>query len=135
MLWVVILVDVETGNSGVGISVLKNPNSHWLFWLKLDLTGTNFVLVNKKGSCKRNICECDKAFASNLKANENLWLFQNSQYSGFDQRANCLARISTPGGGGGHVEECCGEYPNRWGGDESFWAFLNVFSDFHTSEG
>jgi len=70
--------------------------------------------LNKKGSCKRNICECDKAFASNLKANENLWLFQNSQYSGFDQRANCLARISTPGGGGGHVEECCGEYPNRF---------------------
>ena len=99
---------MRTGNSGI-----SRTEKIYIHGDCLDLTATKNDLVNKKGSCKRNICECDKAFASNLKANENLWLFQNSQYSGFDQRANCLARISTPGGGGGHVEECCGEYPNR----------------------
>ena len=73
--------------------------------------------MNKKGSCRRNICECDNEFGKKLQAASasNQWNVENSQYGGFDQRQKCLARIGGGGGMGGiNNEQCCGEYPNRW---------------------
>lgn len=73
--------------------------------------------LNKKGSCRRNICECDNEFGKKLQAASasNQWNVENSQYGGFDQRQKCLARIGGGGGMGGiNNEQCCGEYPNRF---------------------
>merc|ERR1712113_46520 len=67
--------------------------------------------LNKKGSCRRNICECDNEFGRQLQAasSKNQWNEENSHFGGFDQRQKCLARIGGGGGMGGiNNEKCCG---------------------------
>merc|ERR1719361_2438269 len=60
--------------------------------------------LNKAGSCRRNICECDKALAVKFAKHEDSW---NENYhtnkGGFDREANCHR-----GSGGVQFEECCG---------------------------
>jgi len=72
--------------------------------------------INEVGSCQRNLCECDRAFAERLpeaSSAEDGWTgAHHAHYGGFDSRTNCLARINKPGGD--HVVECCGEYPDRF---------------------
>jgi len=82
------------------------------------VTGTPIVqCTNEVGSCRRNLCECDRSFAERLPAaagGEDGWSgAHHAHYGGFDSRTNCLARIQTPGS----VEfelECCGEFPDRF---------------------
>lgn len=77
----------------------------------------NVECNNKVGSCKRNICECDKAFASRLPAaaaSSDGWNgSHHAHYGGFNSKNSCLQRIHTPGGGH-HVVQCCGSYPDRY---------------------
>lgn len=88
------------------------------FSAKIDaVTGDTVVeCINTPGSCRRNICECDKAFASRLpQAAEGTdgWSgAHHAHYGNFDSRSSCLARIHTPGAS--HKVECCGQYPDRF---------------------
>jgi hypothetical protein len=72
--------------------------------------------TNNWGSCKRNLCECDRAFASRLpeaSASDNGWTgSHHAHYGGFDSRTNCLSRIHTPGKD--FQLECCGDFPDRF---------------------
>ena len=48
-------------------------------------------LVNPEGSCKRNICECDKQLAYGLRDAELNWnILHHARWGGFD-KDNCLA--------------------------------------------
>jgi len=81
------------------------------------VTGATVVqCLNPEGSCRRNICECDKAFASRLpqaaESSDGWNGAHHAHYGGFDSRSSCLARIHTPGSE--HKVECCGEYPDRF---------------------
>lgn len=76
---------------------------------KLNPKGTN------NGDCKRDLCECDKAFANAFAANfgdfdsDNWKLMERGIY---DERCE----KPTPSAGrliSGSPDECCGEYPNR----------------------
>ena len=71
---------------------------------------------NAVGSCERNICECDKAFAAKLPAAagdpEDGWSeAHHAHYGGFDSRNQCMRKL-TPGGNDKELV-CCGEYPDR----------------------
>lgn len=82
------------------------------------VTGSPTVqCTNPVGSCRRNICECDNAFASRLPGSasgSDGWTgAHHAHYGGFDTRTSCLARINTPGGKG-HTVECCGTLPDRF---------------------
>ena len=79
-----------------------------------------FLLANFKenavGSCERNICECDKAFANKLPNAaadpEDGWSeAHHAHYGGFDSRNQCMRKL-TPGGNDKELV-CCGEYPDR----------------------
>ena len=74
-------------------------------------------LVNPVGSCQRNICECDKAFASKLQgAAEDPadgWTeAHHAHYGGFDSRNQCLRKLGNPSDDKELV--CCGDYPDRY---------------------
>ena len=63
--------------------------------------------LNDAGSCKRNICECDKALAMSLSQEEDNW---NESYhtvkGGFKREEHCFRK----GAGYGHpFVECCGD--------------------------
>lgn len=77
----------------------------------------NVRCVNTPGTCKRSICECDRAFAERLpeaSQGDDGWTgAHHAHYGGFDSRSNCLARVHTPGKGD-HKVECCGEFPDRY---------------------
>lgn len=84
-----------------------------------QVTGApNVVCRNPAGTCKRNMCECDRAFAAKLPAaSEGVdgWNgAHHAHYGGFDSRQSCLSRIKTPGNGQGFTLECCGEFPERY---------------------
>ena len=72
--------------------------------------------MNPVGSCQRNICECDKAFASKLQgAAEDPadgWTeAHHAHYGGFDSRNQCLRKLGKPADDKELV--CCGDYPDR----------------------
>ena len=72
--------------------------------------------MNPVGSCQRNICECDKAFASKLQgAAEDPadgWTeVHHAHYGGFDSRNQCLRKLGNPSDDKELV--CCGDYPDR----------------------
>lgn len=73
--------------------------------------------INKPGTCQRNMCECDRDFASKLPeaaTGDDGWTgAHHAHYGGFDSRNNCLARIHTGPGQATNVE-CCGSFPNRY---------------------
>jgi len=83
-----------------------------------QVTGAPFVeCTNKMGSCARNICECDKAFAEKLPAASNDpeegWTeAHHAHYGGFDARNKCLRSLGGPKGDQKAV--CCGSFPNRY---------------------
>jgi len=77
--------------------------------------------LNEIGSCKRSLCECDKALAYDLADVENDWnILHHQRWGQFDQDMNC--RIHTKGKDGAArtekisepVQDCCGEYPRRF---------------------
>ena len=73
--------------------------------------------MNPVGSCQRNICECDKAFASKLQgAAEDPadgWTeAHHAHYGGFDSRNQCLRKLGNPSDDKELV--CCGDYPDRY---------------------
>lgn len=87
------------------------------------VTGVRWIeCLNEEGSCKRALCECDKALAYNLADWENEWnILHHARWGGFDAPLNCMRhqpggrdnamrteRFSEP------VTECCGEYPARF---------------------
>merc|ERR550534_830488 len=63
------------------------------------------------GSCKRQICECDKAMATGLEpasSGEDGWNpAHHAFYGGFDSRTKCLRSVK-PGGSKDHKVQCCG---------------------------
>lgn len=76
------------------------------------------VCLNNRGSCKRAICECDKALAEDLSDLEFKWDIMNHQrWGGFNKEQQCQglgsARKARSIEGTG-VQQCCGEYPNRY---------------------
>jgi hypothetical protein len=82
------------------------------------VTGAPYVdCLNPVGSCQRNICECDKAFASKLQgAAEDPadgWTeAHHAHYGGFDSRNQCLRKLGKPADDKELV--CCGDYPDRY---------------------
>jgi len=74
--------------------------------LDRDSDGNNIIqCTNKPGSCRYNICQCDKALAEKLGKHQSTW---NESYhtvkGGFERDQHCFA-----GQGGNHkFEECCG---------------------------
>jgi len=70
---------------------------------------------NNNGDCKRDLCECDKAFADNFASNfavfnpENWKLVENGIYDEkCEKPAPSASRLVS-----GPSDECCGEYPTR----------------------
>jgi len=84
-----------------------------------EVTGSKqIVCLNKPGTCKRGICECDKALADDLSDLEFKWDIMNHQrWGGFSKDAMCVGlgspRTARSIDGTG-VQQCCGEYPNRF---------------------
>lgn len=77
------------------------------YQLETDEKGNRFaVCTNKPGSCRRNICECDKALAENLGKHQKKWNESlHTVKGGFKREENCFM-----GSGGAHrFEECCGD--------------------------
>lgn len=73
-----------------------------------NATGKNSIeCTNKIGSCRRNICECDKQLAENLALYEDQWNEQfHANRGGFERLDEC----ERPSGGGSNkFEECCGD--------------------------
>merc|ERR1712176_362598 len=60
-----------------------------------DQTGEKSIqCLNKLGSCRRNICECDKQLAENLAKYENEWNEANhSRKGGFDRESQCTMQV------------------------------------------
>jgi len=88
----------------------KPEKNSYKFEIKKDRKGID--CLDKEGTCKRDICECDKAFALNVKRFEMDWDVKLHSVKGdFDRKREC--RRSGPGRGGGHQNiGCCGEIPN-----------------------
>jgi hypothetical protein len=84
------------------------------------VTGVRFIECrNTEGSCKRSICECDKALAYDLADNENTWnILHHQRWGQFDQEANCRSATARAADRGERISEpeegCCGEYPRRF---------------------
>lgn len=89
--------------------------------LEDQVTGERFInCLNPEGSCKRNICECDKQLAYGLRDAELNWnILHHARWGGFD-KDNCLAyrngRSATD-----RTEkisekkmQCCGQNPERF---------------------
>lgn len=89
-----------------------------------DVTGIRWIqCLNPEGSCKRAICECDKALAYDLADAETEWnILHHARWGQFDAPLNCERH--QPGGRDGAMRqekiseptpvECCGEYPRRF---------------------
>lgn len=88
------------------------------------VTGNRFIqCLNEPGSCKRSICECDKALAYDLADAETAWnILHHERWGMFDQDLNCLRHSASPIRAAEDrserltdpVEGCCGEYPRRF---------------------
>lgn len=72
--------------------------------------------VDKEGTCRRQICECDKALATRLvpaSESEDGWnAAHHAFYGGFDSRSKCLRSVS-PGPGNDVKVQCCGTGMDR----------------------
>jgi hypothetical protein len=89
-----------------------------------EVTGIRWIqCLNQEGSCKRAICECDKALAYDLADAETEWnILHHARWGQFDAALNCERH--QPGGRDGAMRqeklsepsgpECCGEYPRRF---------------------
>jgi len=68
------------------------------------------------GTCKRQICECDKALAERLEpasTGDNGWnAAHHAFYGGFDSRSKCL-RMDSKGPGNDYKVQCCGKDGDR----------------------
>lgn len=76
------------------------------------------ICLNTPGTCKRAICECDKALANDLSQLEFKWnIMHHQRWGGFNKKATCeglgSSRKSRSLEGEGE-QKCCGEYPNRF---------------------
>lgn len=79
----------------------------------VDIKCTN--TMNRKGTnngdCKKNLCECDKAFAENFAANFELWNSDNWDLANKDETI-CQRPGAKIGGNNGPPNMCCGaSYP------------------------
>merc|ERR1719277_1427325 len=78
-----------------------------VLWLQIaDQSGEKSIeCTNRRGTCRRNICECDKRLAEQLGKYESEWnesLHKNR--GGFVREENCFKA----NGGNNPIEECCG---------------------------
>ena len=68
------------------------------------------------GTCKRQICECDKAMAMRLepasKTDDGWNAAHHAFYGGFDSRSNCLRSVHN-GPGNDYKVQCCGADGDR----------------------
>lgn len=102
-----------------------NVSDGYAFEAKEDeVTGIRWIkCLNNEGSCKRSICECDKALAYDLSDAEGEWnILHHARWGQFDSSLNCERH--QPGGRDGAMRqeklteataaECCGDYPRRF---------------------
>lgn len=55
--------------------------------------------LNELGSCKRSLCECDKALAYDLADMESEWnILHHQRWGQFDQQLNCKVHTATRDG-------------------------------------
>lgn len=74
----------------------------------VEIAGTGekrLECTNNPGSCRHNICQCDKALAEKLSALENDWDESLHHIQGNLDREQSCSRSS----GGGNFVECCGD--------------------------
>lgn len=90
-----------------GVTECKGEEIGYQFDLNEDENGNKSIeCVNKIGSCRRNICECDKQLAEGLYEHELSWDEKfHSRKSGFDRNNSCALPVSSPGV---RFEKCCG---------------------------
>lgn len=67
--------------------------------------------MDKPGRCRRNICECDRAFAYAIAAEEANWDRALLKKKGFDRDNECTASGARSLGGiaAGEFVDCCGD--------------------------
>jgi len=69
--------------------------------------GRSIICLNKPGSCRRNICECDKQLAESLAQYESEWVeTYHSRRGDFERESECEV---PQGPSGAQFEECCGD--------------------------
>jgi len=87
--------------------------TNYRFELKKDKNGKyNDIVCTDRDECKKDICECDRAFAINVKKHELDWNVKlHSTKSGFNREKECK-RASGGKGGGHETIGCCGKIPN-----------------------
>merc|ERR1711990_472028 len=88
--------------------------------LEDEVTGERFInCLNPEGSCKRNICECDKQLAYGLRDAELNWnILHHARWGGF-AKDNCLAYRNGRSATDRSIREekkmaCCGQNPHRF---------------------
>lgn len=84
----------------------KGENLGYKFDLVVRANGRKLIkCTNKAGSCKRNICECDKKLAEDLAFHENEWdESKHAVKGGFSREATCI-KTKSPF----KFQECCGD--------------------------
>lgn len=94
-----------------------DPTNHWKKSITCDddpMTGKNGG-KSEKASCRRAICECDKALAEDLRENFEYWQVGHHATQGnFVPTAECF-RDQSPGPGSEGPPQCCGSsYATRF---------------------
>jgi|ERR1711990_4261 len=85
-----------------------------------EVTGERYInCLNPEGSCKRNICECDRKLAYDLREAEFNWNILHHQRWGGFAKDNCLAYRNGRSASDRTIREekemaCCGQNPNRF---------------------
>jgi len=79
--------------------------------LEDSATGDRAIMcLNPTGSCERNVCECDKRMAEELRReSETFNVIYDSQFALFDAATQCEKQVGTPA-----WDACCGTYPTRF---------------------
>lgn len=106
---------------GITDGVCAGENYGYAMDALVDADGNKYLKCNNKvGSCRRNICECDKALAEKLGLHQNSWdVSLHTNKGGFVREDNCQKR-NGPGNQALPAktcpcdtcpcpEECCGD--------------------------
>lgn len=99
----------------------NDPNNYMLKSITCTddpMVGGKKGRVNLKAACRRDICECDKKLAEDLRDEYMNWdQSKHAKLGGFDQEGECKSECAggNCGGNGGPTEkQCCGTIPNRF---------------------
>lgn len=76
-----------------------------------DMGEPDIECLNRSGTCKRALCECDKKFAADLANAYDTWNYQWKGKKAFVREDECKSQGM---GSMGRIDKCCGEYPSRF---------------------